>query len=1501
MPGPAAPAAAAGGGAPGPAANPQQLIAQHAAQSGAANPADTAIITRVETAIAHSPMGWLQSLLGESSSKADADRSAAEEKAGDMRTEVANHQSDAPADAGPPPQPGSPVHPNVQQPAAAGQGQAGAPARPGPQAQALHPPGKGGAHARGAGGGASVPAGAATALAAASTEADFNAVLNNYPNKSTETTGQLGRIKQMGDIARGFQGQLDTYVAHGSGAMATAFAGAVNFLGAGKDVNAIWDNNPYRKSNDTLGHIMTGLSAIKHVVSIVGSICGKIGLILTVVGLLGMIFPPIGTAVSGIARVLNVVGIICDAISFVLSAILTGLNGVRLAKQIASHGSAEEKAATADLMMSEANDAAGSAISLAMAFGPKFMKGLMQKSQGVINGLLRRMKAFVGNIMTRISGTARGFATRVMRSLPLLNGAVKMRLVNGVWQAEKGGIGAAIRASRVGQLASRVGGGLSTAWNAPGRAITRTREYLMNRFGTSSFALGAERFGARAGALADRMDITKIAESAGERVGNIGAGTARAQAMQEAAQAAERRNLELQASQAARDAEDLERRRLQYEMQQRQAAGANPKRDMEGNNDFMNHGGRQQRRINQAGQAAADEVRDGERLATSNAAQDAANAANHQGQFAGDQQGYMQQVSEARTNVRNLEAQYAAQEAERRALLKRGESALGDAEKTRLAQLNGELSSLDAARNRAAIYDERLYAMASGGGTRAPQPQNVKEVGAAGAGAWKAGNAFFNRGAHSWDSKESFDFKDPLKWNRSSAAGNAAGRGGHGDFGAIATESAQGQRNDFHNFVQRQPQAPTVVARVRSMLANVGHRNQQGAQGGGVPATPPTVPTSAPTNQQAPNAQANAPASTPAPTSTPTPAPAGGGTPAPQPVATGGGNGAQQIANQAPAANGGAAPPGGADPHAATPAPAQAEPQPQGGEGGAGDPGANDQLPYWPKLLDQGQDGTFANALQEFDFMRRVAVEFKRAQDKGKQEAVDTLATYGRYQEYAHARQAAATQHQNDTHATGQETVQAQAAAQNSQQSGDQGAQKQNEARGTNSPTPDIPEPESHGFWGRIIGRIKRWAKSKAAAIFGWIQEKIASLILQGLCGVSMGDLKDYAGALHRQQQGAQGVADQGANTAGQAAQANVTLSGNVAKEAQDAANSITQCDANIAEADRFIGDVNTFEQQVRASAAAAQAFINSIHADWQAQRAQANEAAQQAQNAPDGGAPGADASAPAPAPDAGTPAPAGGGTDQSTDPNMCGPDDPQMSANPPAAPAGPPADDHADPSDIADIHMAASYVGSAAEGAVHELEATKTDYHNQLVAASTNRGKGGRHAIDTAQTNADGIVTGFRRHMDEIKHAMETISGRSSIPSSEVTSLVEAIITSATDLDHTSQDAHQRLTQAFEGTYNTVKTMQPDNGMVGNMINRVNDAAAPLEGAAQRGIDAAQPHADAAFNATANVVTAVADPVANTAVTAASMPIRATAYAGATVVGGMANPPPGTGDVGPM
>ena len=331
---------------PGPGVNPQAAIQKYASTTGAdpSQSADAAVIARVEHSLQTGGLlGWLRGQQGEVDSKHSSTSSEVNSKSGEFQQEVAKNQKDAPPDAGAPPKPGPAAHPHVSTPSAAGGAdhatapKAATGGAPGPKHA---PAGKAGSPAAKAAAPAGMPAAVGGQLGGAQNDAQLDGMLNAYQPKNPEPTAMLGRIKQMGDIASGFNGSLDVYIAQG-GAVEQTIAKVSNALGVGKDVSAIWANNPYAKVAGTLGKVMMGLSAIKSVCSIVGSICGKLGMILTVVGLLGMIFPPIGTAISGIARILNVVGMICDAIAFVLSAVLTGLNGVVLAKQIATGASAE--------------------------------------------------------------------------------------------------------------------------------------------------------------------------------------------------------------------------------------------------------------------------------------------------------------------------------------------------------------------------------------------------------------------------------------------------------------------------------------------------------------------------------------------------------------------------------------------------------------------------------------------------------------------------------------------------------------------------------------------------------------------------------------------------------------------------------------------------------------------------------------------------------------------------------------------------------------------------------------------------------------------------------------------------------------------------------------------------------------------------------------------------------------------------------------------------------
>ena len=133
-----APAGGAGGAA-GAKQDPQALIAKHAAVTQAGAQGDAAIVARVENAIKNSPMGWLQGLLGETSSRASSEQSQVSGKLAEHKDLVSN-QKDVPKDAGPPPAPGPAAHPAIPHPAAPAHAAVATPAPAGGGAAEHHAP-----------------------------------------------------------------------------------------------------------------------------------------------------------------------------------------------------------------------------------------------------------------------------------------------------------------------------------------------------------------------------------------------------------------------------------------------------------------------------------------------------------------------------------------------------------------------------------------------------------------------------------------------------------------------------------------------------------------------------------------------------------------------------------------------------------------------------------------------------------------------------------------------------------------------------------------------------------------------------------------------------------------------------------------------------------------------------------------------------------------------------------------------------------------------------------------------------------------------------------------------------------------------------------------------------------------------------------------------------------------------------------------------------------------
>ncbi|HEY5938470.1 MAG TPA: hypothetical protein VIU61_27655, partial [Kofleriaceae bacterium] len=530
------------------------------------------------------------------------------------------------------------------------------------------------------------------------------------------------------------------------------------------------------------------------------------------------------------------------------------------------------------------------------------------------------------------------------------------------------------------------------------------------------------------------------------------------------------------------------------------------------------------------------------------------------------------------------------------------------------------------------------------------------------------------------------------------------------------------------------------------------------------------------------------------------------------------------------------------------------------------DSGGAAPLPYWPALMPQ-----FDSALKDFGYMRTVGTEFKKAQIEGKQKAVDTLAVYGRYKEYAKLRQDQAQQNQSGAQQTKSSVDGNVAQAGDAQNQSGQGANKQEQAKGSanDKASVDLPEPETRGFWGRILGAVKRWAKNKAAQIFGWVQEKVASLILRGLCGVSMGDMREYAGALRRQQQRASGTATTADQTSGQANQKSIKLGQDATKEAQAAADSIGECDQNINDADQFLADVTMFEQQLNEEKAHAKTFIDQVHAQVKAEQERmrqeeeqriADEQAQLQQQAQLGGADPDDPTqnmTPAD-PDAQmTPTPDPTAVDPNADPNAAG--DPNA--------GGPEGDDDGDgitnsaeaEADAVQLRATADYVSNSASSMESQLESRSSDYQNQLQLALTNRTGDAANGEDLQKYSRDRsreIITEFKTFVTSTKNEMGTIASMAASPDA-VSQIANAIIQSAEHLDTEFEESQQALDQQFERTYTGIREGERNlmtRVMTDTPVGTVNDTV-------NSGIDGAYDAASPTMHQAADTVLAPLQP----------------------------------------
>ena len=1192
----------------------------------------------------------------------------------------------------PPPKPGAPVKPQVDPPKAA-------------PAAAAEPKkgGKGGAPAPAQGAKGKPDAGGAPkavpgapqpiVLRAASLgDGELDAYLDSYPSKGKDTTETLSKIKEMSKIAQGFDGKLDSYVASGSGVLDAAKGKVIDFLGK-KEMSAIFSKNPYEKVEGGLGTLMRGLSTINNVVSIVGNVCSKIGLILTVVGLFGMIFPPIGAAVSAIARVLNIIGIVCSVLGLALSGVLTGLNGVVLAKQIGKGASNEEKAATADLMMSEANAAGGHIISLAMAYGPKFMKGFKSASKGVIGQLFKRFKGAVGVFATKTLG-------------PVANWAKNIGYKLGFGLGKGPG------------LLGKAGGLAKKAWNAPGKLLEKARESsLVKRINNSKAMQGlerwsnsvnnsrlvraheavenfAERAGAKAGAGVDKL-VTKYKPTWGKE-----ALEADIKALENAKNAAAKKN-------AADDAANREKARIERDIAASRKKGdnlfgetgtGNPDKALASREAYDKASELEAGKKKAVKQAERDAVKDfnaeqreAKKEATAAAKTEATENARIE-EFKKDPTRFQGQTRASQTKLDNIEEKLA-------------DPNLSDAERQKLQKTADSL--------KATIAERRMISTKAAGGD---VPETVMDLGKKGIEGTKA----FGEVTGLYEVELFDDQKSAAKDKHVEEA-----------LGKDVKDATQKDiRHDkIGAWTAEQAPAPQTAAQVDGLLAGLDEELGFEPDGDAEP--------------DADDADADADAD------------------AGEPAA-------------APPAAAGATSDDASDTAAATPAaPAADEPAPD--EEKAPD---IPELAYWPKLIAQG--GEFDNATKDLQRMKQIAHAFHKSQVEAKKKALETAAGLGKVGEDAAKKQDSAQKHTGALQDSANEAGTSAGAAGTADGHGGKAADEQNksksQASGSAQQAPDPGDKPSR--WHpikRIWWHVKKWAADKAGKVFGWIQEKIASLVLQAICGVSMGDMKAYTTALQNRMKYSQLVGTQGIDAANNAMAEAAKAKSESKSHADQALDDAKECDENMADADAFIKNVEATEQELIAEHARATQFLASLHAAVQAERErQREEKAKKAAAAKDAAATTGAGPAPTPTP---KPVPKPGGGKQ------------------PAAPKP------LSPSAISKVKGAAAYVVSQANLLVEQLTASRTSQMARFKQALESAKKGTREEFEKREVGID-VVTGLQDGVQPLIGAMRSVSNADPTAAPEVRGHAGTVKSKAKELDELSSTAHDALSTAFKTTY---------------------------------------------------------------------------------------------------
>jgi hypothetical protein len=950
-----------------------------------------------------------------------------------------------------------------------------------------------------------------------------------------------------------------------------------------------------------------------------------------------------------------VVGLVCAALGLGLGAVLTGLNGIVLAKQIGKGASNEEKAATADLMVSEATSAGGAAMKLALHYGGKFMSGIKAASKGVMTQLFAKFKTVVGKFAAKTLGPVANWAKNIGYKLGfgLKNAA--------------GGAGNGVLA-KAGNVAKKV-------WNAP-QTLRQTK--FVQKVNSSNFMKNLER---NANSLNQNRFLNAVdgkwAENLGERAGKK-AFTGLENRL--AASVAEDKKIiaELKGRNAAEDAGNRERARLQREIAEKRDLGETKQADrLEKRQDTL-VARTEERAGARAERDAAAEMRRADKADAAKTAQDEARTA----EFERDPERFQRTTQASQTKLEKVEER-----------LK--DPNLSDSDRAKL--------TASADRHRQTIAERQAVGATAVG---ADVHNNLWDI--------KGGYDIYSEATGNW---ENFTKGDEGAKEADAAqekvVNEATGRS------VFEDHANQAQANQLAAWSAQTPEAPQTAAQVESMLT--GLDDELGLEPSG---------DADPDEAQQQDGDDD-----------------GGGdeTASPQPAVAGSSD---------------------------SPSPQPAQPA------GANEDAAPDVPPlaYWPKLT--AADGEFQKATKDLLRMKQIAHAFYRSQGTAKKKAMETAELLGKSGEDAGKKQDQAQQHTTNLNSTINEAKTSAGAADNATGGAGKGEKSQGDSRGQAGGSPQqAPDPgEKPSRWRpikRIWWHVKKWAADKAAKVFGWIQEKIASLILNAICGVSMGDMKAYTTALHRRMQYSSLVGAQGVDAANQAMAESAKTKTESKSHADQALADAAECDQNMTDADAFIKNVEATEQDLVAEHARAEQFLASLHAAVQAEKQRRAE--EQAKKAQEAKANAAAVCEPGPAM---TPAPVA---------------KPRSSEPKPLSPGA-----------IGKVKGAAAYVVTQANKIVDQLTSAKGEQMSRLKAALEDKKKATREAFENKPVG-DGVISEVRGGVSPIVSAMEVVKSATPTEAPELKGHAGTVKSKAKDVDELAVQAHESLNMEFKSTYEAI------------------------------------------------------------------------------------------------